>query len=192
MKKNENPRVCEATPPSLLSVADQIGKLVSHSGFDPLLGRIWTILLLNPAPLNAKEIGKALKVAPKKVEAAMAEMERWGSVGTDRSCAGEPRWSPELNPLKMMVRVLRERETAGMEDLSRRIKGARGDAGVPAFAQERLRLLEEILRVAHVIVDIVLMVAQLDASALKRVRDTVSTLTHGLGGVLGRLRGFRD
>ncbi|MBI5525570.1 MAG: hypothetical protein HY897_04485 [Deltaproteobacteria bacterium] len=179
-------------PPSLSAVADQIGELISHSGFDPLLGRIWTALLMSDRPLDVKEIGKTFKVTPKKVQACMAEMERWGSVSRDDSFAGRPLWRPELNPLKMTVRVLREREIPGMEALSARLKEAQGDQTVSSFARDRLRLLEEILRASHIIMEIMLMITQLDSATLKRVRDAVSTVTRGLGGMLGRLTRFRD
>jgi DNA-binding transcriptional regulator GbsR (MarR family) len=189
-KQNSGPEL--SFPPSLSAVAGQIGDLVSHSGFDPVLGRIWTVLLLAEEPLGAREIGKALKAPPKKVLASLAEMERWGSVTADRSRTGEPRWSPELNPLKMTVRVLREREVPGMESLSARLKEAQADPAVRSFARDRLRLIEEILRVSHIIMEIMLMLTQLDTAALKRARDAISAVTRGLGGVLGRLRGFRD
>ena len=176
---------------SLSAVADQIGDAISHSGFDPLVGRIWTVLFLSPDPLDAKSIGKALKAPAKKVDAALVEMERWGSV-VRHLHAAVPQYAAEVNVIKVLVCVLREREMPGIEALALSLKRAQGDHTLDAFARDRLRLLGEILRVSKLILDIVLMVAQLDSSTLSRARDTVAALSSGLGGMLGRLTRRRD
>ena len=180
-----------ALPGSLFSVAEQVGDAVSHSGFDPLVGRIWTVLFLTPGPLDAKAIAKALKSPEKKIDAALVEMERWGSVVRHHHAA-MPQYTAELNAIKILVRVLREREMPGLEELSARLKRAQDDRALEPFARDRLHLLGEILRVSKLIIEIVLMVAQLDSPALSRARDTIAALSSGLGGVLGRLTKFRN
>ena len=180
-----------ALPESLFAVAQQVGAVIAHSGFDPLVGEVWTALFLTPDPLDEKAIAKALKASPKKVAAALAEMVRWGAV-TRQSEAAAPLYGAELNPLKIMMRVLREREMPGIEELSARLRRAHDDHTLDAFARDRLRLLGEILRINRLILEIVLMVAQLDGTALSRARDAIAAVSTGIGGVLGRLTRFRD
>lgn len=180
-----------ALPESLSSVAAQVGDAVSHSGFDPLVGRIWTVLFLTPDPLDAKAIAKALKAPAKKVDAALVEMERWGSVIRHHHAAA-PQYAAEVNVIKVLVRVLREREMPGIESLSASLQRAQDDRALDPFARDRLHLLGEILRVSKLILDIVLMVSQLDSPALARARDTIAALSSGLGGMLGRLAKFRN
>jgi len=188
MKKTSEPPFS----PSLHAVAAQIGDLVTHSGFDPLAGQAWTVLFTSPHPLDARAVGRALKTPPKKVAAALAEMETWGAVSQRGGTAAAPLYGPEINPIKILKRVLREREVPGMDELSARLRAAREDHTLPSFARERVHNIEEILRVGRIILDIVLMVAQLDTSALKRARDAIAALSTGIGGVLGRLTRFRD
>jgi hypothetical protein len=151
-----------ALPASLAAVAQQVGAVVAHSGFDPLAGEVWTALFLTPDPLDEKAIAKALKASPKKVAVALAEMVRWGAVTRQshaaangikelplgrRAPAAAPLYGAEVNPLKIAIRVLREREMPGIEELLARLRRAQDDRALDAFARDRLRLLGEILGV---------------------------------------------
>jgi DNA-binding transcriptional regulator GbsR (MarR family) len=177
-------------PASLLKVAKHVGELITHSGYDSLLGEIWVAMIMHEGPVTAGRAAAALGKKEPKVRDALLEMERWGAVRRAATPDGADGWSPELNPLKFTIKVLKEREEPAIRELEALLQEANRDSSVSQFARGRVRLLEEIIHLTRVIFEIMITIFQFDAPVIKRVRDTISTFTSGVGGVLGSLARF--
>jgi DNA-binding transcriptional regulator GbsR (MarR family) len=176
----------EKLPEALLAVASHIGALIEHSGFEPILGEIWVAMVMHEVPMTARQIAAALGRREAQVKKAIPEMERWGAV---KRASGEA-WSPELNPLKFTIKVLKEREEPAVRELEGLLERAAAEPALTQFSRGRVKLLQEIARLARVIFEILNTIFQLDAPVISKVRDTIKTFTHGVGGVLGALTGF--
>lgn len=95
----------------ILRVADAIGGLMEFWGFKRNMGRIWTLLYLEPVPLSAAQIGGRLSLSSGAVSMLLSELTHWGAV-KKTWVPGERRdyYEPETSIWKMVSRVFRERE----------------------------------------------------------------------------------
>ena len=184
---NEHPRL----PESLIEVAGQVGELITHSGYDAVLGEVWVAMLMHEGAVTAAQMAGALGKKEAVVEAAFKEMERWGAIRRSPAAGVAESWTPELNPLKFTSRVFKEREEPAVKRLEQLLKTAAVDGSVSQFAKGRVKLLEEIAHIVAIIFEIQTAIFQLDVPVIKRVRDMIGTFTGGVGGILGTLSRFR-
>lgn len=86
-------------------------------GFKRPMGRIWTVLYLNPEPVSAAELSQILKMSAGAVSMALAELEKWGAV-TRTWVPGERRdyFVAEQSIWKLVQRVVKERELGLVKD----------------------------------------------------------------------------
>jgi HTH-type transcriptional regulator, glycine betaine synthesis regulator len=96
---------------AILRVVDTIGALMEFWGFKRNMGRMWTLLYLEPRPLSAAELGERLTLSTGAVSMTLADLVRWGAV-KKTWVPGERRdyYEPETSIWKMISRVFRERE----------------------------------------------------------------------------------
>jgi HTH-type transcriptional regulator, glycine betaine synthesis regulator len=97
-------------------VADAVGALMEFWGFKRVMGRLWTVLYLEPEPLTAAELCERLAISSGAASMTLADLERWGVVRRSRK-AGDRReyFEAETDIWKMVSRVLRERELSQIE-----------------------------------------------------------------------------
>ncbi len=97
-------------------VADAVGALMEFWGFKRVMGRLWTVLFLEPEPLTAAELCERLAISSGAASMTLADLERWGVVRRSRK-AGDRReyFEAETDIWKMVSRVLRERELSQIE-----------------------------------------------------------------------------
>jgi len=100
-----------------LRVAENIGRLMHFWGFKRPMGRLWTILYLNPEPLPATELAERLSMSAGAVSMALAELEKWGAV-TRSWKPGDRRdyFRAEDSIWKLVQRVIRERELGMVQE----------------------------------------------------------------------------
>ncbi len=81
------------------------------------MGRIWTVLYLNPDPVSAAELSQTLKMSAGAVSMALGELEKWGAV-TRTWVPGERRdyFVAEASIWKLVQRVVKERELGIVKD----------------------------------------------------------------------------
>ncbi len=86
-------------------------------GFKRPMGRIWTVLYLNPDPVSAAELSQTLKMSAGAVSMALGELEKWGAV-TRTWVPGERRdyFVAEASIWKLVQRVVKERELGLVKD----------------------------------------------------------------------------
>jgi HTH-type transcriptional regulator, glycine betaine synthesis regulator len=101
----------------ILQVADTVGALMESWGFKRNMGRIWTLLYLEPKPLSAPDIGDRLSLSAGAVSMLLAELLQWGAV-RKAWLVGERRehYEAESDIWKLVSRVFRERELRWIEE----------------------------------------------------------------------------
>ena len=177
-------------PGSLKKLVEKMGEMISHAGLDPMIGEVWATLAFEEHPLTVSQIAALLGLSESKLGKAITEAESWGVVKKAAAQGGGEAWTPELNPLKVTVKVLREREEPILKTVEALIGDALKDGSLPSFAKGRLKMMEELIRVNRVIYEIIIAICQLDIPLMKRARDLITTLTSGMGGFLGSLTKF--
>ena len=78
--ENGRPASEEARERAIGLVADAVGELMRFWNFKPSLGRIWAILYLSQAPLDAEEIEARSGLSTGNVSMSLQELLRWGVV----------------------------------------------------------------------------------------------------------------
>jgi|SRR5688500_6654307 DNA-binding transcriptional regulator GbsR (MarR family) len=132
-----------------LLAAEAIGDVIEHWGFRKALGRVWTVLYLDTAPLSAAEIAERLSMSSGAVSTTLAELQRWG-VARRVWKPGERRefFEAETDFWKMISKVVSERERFLAESVKTRLAEAAAFADDAPKSPRRTHLLERIRRLA--------------------------------------------
>jgi DNA-binding transcriptional regulator GbsR (MarR family) len=185
-------------------VADTFAELMRFWNFKPSMGRIWAVLYLSEAPVDAAGIERATGLSAGQVSTTLQELEGWGVVRKGFRGEGGARrrvFAAETDILAMVARVFRERELllversiAQLEEALALLEGAgRGqDEGAlqgARFLAGRVAGLLALVRTGHGIVQQLSRTGSADLSGLRgalaeRVRGRVGS---ALGRVAGRL-----
>jgi DNA-binding transcriptional regulator GbsR (MarR family) len=181
---DSRPPIEPADDPMLI-VADVVGGLMEFWGFKRHLGRMWTLLYLEPSPLHAGDIAERLSMSTGAVSMTLSELTKWGVV-KKAWIPGERRdyYEPETNIWKMVSRVFRERELvqiqAAIESFERATAElgandtptprADDDAARRAFAVERIERLLHLARLGETLLSGILAGEAVDASPLQLFR----------------------
>lgn len=165
----------------LLRVADKVGELMEFWGFKRNMGRMWTLLYLESAPLSAGELSERLSLSSGAVSMLLSELSTWGAV-KKAWVPGERRdyYEPETSIWKLISRVLREREmrkiseTIEVFEHAARVLRVRAQTGgmtaVATTVEPALGRIESLLamaRVGHRLLDAILSGQSVDASPLE-------------------------
>lgn len=174
---------------AILRIADAIGGLMEHWGFKRNMGRLWTVLYLEGAPLSAAELGDRLSLSSGAVSMILSELTQWGAI-KKAWVPGERRdyYEAETNIWKMVSRVFRERELrlirnaieafteaisiletqrAAPDANQSRDQAASDRADRAALAIERTRGLLDVARIGERLLDAMLSGESVDVLPLK-------------------------
>lgn len=130
---------------------DAVGNVIEFWGFKRNQGRVWALLYLRGTALSAGEIEHELSLSKGAVSMLIRDLERWGVIMRARE-TGSSAWkyAAETDLLKMVVRVIEEREAAFLQhiraDLAEARRLAHEDGNVP---KERLLRLEKMAALAE-------------------------------------------
>lgn len=161
-------------------VADTIGQLVEFWGFKRMMGRLWTVLYLDPEPISAKDLATRLNVSISLVSMTLNELLQWGVVRRAVRAGGRADlYEAETNLWKMVSKVLKERETFRLDAASERLAAAKGElkptTGRGPEAAERKALLARIERLERLValvrgvIDMLVEDGKLDVTGIKDV-----------------------
>jgi HTH-type transcriptional regulator, glycine betaine synthesis regulator len=123
---------------------DAVGNVIEFWGFKRNQGRVWALLYLRGEPLAASIIERDLALSKGAVSMLVRDLERWGVIIRVRA-PGSTAWQyrAETDLIKMVSRVVEEREAAFLERIQADLAEARRLAGQdPSLPRERLSRLE--------------------------------------------------
>lgn len=155
---------------------DTLGRITAFWGFSKIMGQLYGLLYLSPAPLTLDEMAESLAVSKGNVSINIRALERWNMVRKvwikgDR----KDFYEAETDFWKIIRGVLKEREKkefdqalgaiGGLrkkgEELQRRSKDAD-----TAFAVERLKKLEDFISTMDQLVGTLLTLEELKRNVL--------------------------
>ncbi len=173
------PRTDPAAAQAEKLIGDAVGKLMEFWGFRKNLGRIWTLLYLEPEPLSAPEIGKRLKLATGTVSMSLGELITWGAIQKVYR-EGERRdfYQAETDLWRLITGVLRVRERKLLGETQQAVERARealeASASLKkdplqAFKHQRILLLSQLTQMVLALFDQLLDQKKIDVTPFMSV-----------------------
>lgn len=135
----------EGSPPGTWEAMaiDAVGSVIEFWGFKRNQGRVWALLYLRGEALPAAAIEQALTLSKGAVSMLLRDLEHWGVVSrVPREGAGPNRYLASTDVVRMVARVIAEREAGFVADIRRQLEAALSlaakDRGVPEAQRTRL------------------------------------------------------
>ena len=154
-------------------VVGAVGTTIEFWGFKANHGRVWAYLYLEGKALSALEIQTALGLSKGAVSMVTRELEQWQVVQRVRAPHGDIwQFAAETDLLKMVSRVISEREARFIERISADLKAAEEQARVdraPREVLERIGRMRSLAHRAHQAVEVFLATSRFDFRALADV-----------------------
>lgn len=136
-------------PLAKLLALDAAGDVIEFWGFKRNHGRLWALLFIENRSLSATEIGRALALSKGGVSIVVRELEQWGVVHRVRS--GQSTWcyAAETDFLRMIGRVLAQREQAVSQRAERVLRQALEQAKAERLPREQTARINQMLKLAR-------------------------------------------
>ena len=154
---------------------EAVGNVIEFWGFKRNHGRVWALLYLRDEPYTAAEIERELELSKGGVSMLLRDVERWGVIRRVRVPQDTAwRYEAETDMVRMVTRVIEEREASFIGRIRADLEEARRLAGEGGVSSERLARLEKMVTLA--------------AQAERAVRLFLKTARLDVGGVLEAFR----
>ncbi len=161
---------------------EAVGHVIEFWGFKHNQGRVWALLYLRATAMSATQLEDALGLSKGGVSMLVRDLERWGVVHRVRQPgAGAWHYASETDLVRMVTRVIEERELAFLSRIRAELTEARRVASsAPGVARDRLARLERmnsLAQAAERALRVFLRTARLDVrSMLATFRDPGAAL----------------
>lgn len=154
---------------------EAVGNVIEFWGFKRNHGRVWALLFLRDEPYTAAEIERELELSKGGVSMLLRDVERWGVIRRVRVPQDTAwRYEAETDMVRMVTRVIEEREASFIGRIRADLEEAKRLAGEAGVSSERLARLEKMVTLA--------------AQAERAVRLFLKTARLDVGGVLEAFR----
>ncbi|HXX31972.1 MAG TPA: MarR family transcriptional regulator [Myxococcaceae bacterium] len=166
------PESTGGTLPRWESIAvEAVGHVIEFWGFKHNQGRVWALLYLRSTAMTATQLEEELGLSKGAVSMLVRDLERWGVVHRVRGPgSGAWRYRAETDLVKMVSRVIEERELAFLTRIraelgeARRVAGAA--VGVGRERMLRLERMNSLAQAAERAVKLFLRTARLDVRSM--------------------------
>lgn len=128
---------------------DAVGNVIEFWGFKHNQGRVWAVLYLRGVSMTATQLEEELGLSKGAVSMLVRDLERWGVVVRIRQ-PGTGAWHfrAETDLMRMVSRVIQERESAFIGRIASDLEEARRLASVSGVGKDRLARLEKLTALA--------------------------------------------
>jgi DNA-binding transcriptional regulator GbsR (MarR family) len=128
---------------------DAVGNVIEFWGFKHNQGRVWALLYLRGTAMSATQMEDELGLSKGAVSMLVRDLERWGVVLRIRQPGtGAWHYRAETDLVRMVSRVIQEREGAFIARVRADLEEARRLAAHGGVGRERLARLERIATLA--------------------------------------------
>jgi DNA-binding transcriptional regulator GbsR (MarR family) len=149
---------------------DAVGNVIEFWGFKHNQGRVWALLYLRGVSMTATQLEDELGLSKGAVSMLVRDLERWGVVLRIRQPGtGAWHYRAETDLVRMVSRVIQEREGAFITRIRADLEEARRLAAAGGAGRERLQRIERIATLAtgaERALKVFLRTARLDLSGL--------------------------
>jgi DNA-binding transcriptional regulator GbsR (MarR family) len=128
---------------------DAVGNVIEFWGFKHNQGRVWAVLYLRGTSMTATQLEEELGLSKGAVSMLVRDLERWGVVVRIRQ-PGTGAWHfrAETDLVRMVSRVIQERENAFVSRIRNDLDEARRLASASGVGRDRLARLEKLAALA--------------------------------------------
>jgi DNA-binding transcriptional regulator GbsR (MarR family) len=125
------------------TAVDAVGNVIEFWGFKRNQGRVWALLYLRGIPLSAQELEDQLDLSKGAVSMLVRDLERWGVILRVRH-TGSSSWHyrAETDLIRMVTRVIEEREAGFISRIRADLSEARRLAGAAHVSKDKLSRLD--------------------------------------------------
>jgi len=149
---------------------DAVGNVIEFWGFKHNQGRVWALLYLRGTSMSAPQLEDELGLSKGAVSMLVRDLERWGVVLRIRQPGtGAWHYRAETDLVRMVSRVIQEREGAFITRIRADLEEARRLAAAGGAARDRLQRIERMATLAsgaERALKVFLRTARLDLSSL--------------------------
>jgi DNA-binding transcriptional regulator GbsR (MarR family) len=145
-----SPETTEGGLPRWESLAiDAVGNVIEFWGFKHNQGRVWALLYLRATSMTATQLEDELGLSKGAVSMLVRDLERWGVVVRIRQ-PGTGAWHfrAETDLVRMVSRVIQEREGAFITRIRTDLEEARRLAAASGAGRERITRIERMATLA--------------------------------------------
>ena len=154
-------------------VVDAVGNVIDFWNFKRSQGRVWALLYLRGHALSAGEIQQALGLSKGGVSMLLRELEQWGVLRRVRAPRDDVwRYAAQTDLMKMIGRVLSEREASLVRSVREDLEAAEADAKAAHADKDTLARLRRMRTLAQLVdqgLSTFLKTARVDAHAVLQV-----------------------
>lgn len=128
---------------------DAVGNVIEFWGFKHNQGRVWAVLYLRGMSMTATQLEEELGLSKGAVSMLVRDLERWGVVVRIRQ-PGTGAWHfrAETDLIRMVSRVIQERESVFIARIHSDLEEARRLASASGVGKDRLARLEKLTALA--------------------------------------------
>ncbi len=128
---------------------DAVGNVIEFWGFKHNQGRVWAVLYLRGTSMTATQLEEELGLSKGAVSMLVRDLERWGVVVRIRQ-PGTGAWHfrAETDLVRMVSRVIQERENAFVSRIRKDLEEAKRLASASGVGRDRLARLEKLAALA--------------------------------------------
>ena len=128
---------------------DAVGNVIEFWGFKHNQGRVWALLYLRGTSMTATQLEDELGLSKGAVSMLVRDLERWGVVLRIRQPGtGAWHYRAETDLVRMVSRVIQEREGAFITRIRADLEEARRLAATGGAGRERLQRIERMATLA--------------------------------------------
>lgn len=155
-------------------VVNAVGTIIEFWGFKRNQGKVWALLYLLDAPMDAAAIRDYLDLSKGAVSMIVRELETWGVIRRVR-LSESPSWHfvAEMDLLKMIGQVFSQRELLVVrrvkEDLAHAERLARQSDDVPPIMLERLTRMRRLAGMIEHALSVFLRTSRLDITEARDI-----------------------
>jgi len=164
------PEAGEGLPRWETLAIDAVGNVIEFWGFKHNQGRVWALLYLRGTSMSAPQLEDELGLSKGAVSMLVRDLERWGVVLRIRQPGtGAWHYRAETDLVRMVSRVIQEREGAFITRIRADLEEARRLAAAGGAGRDRLQRIERMATLAsgaERALKVFLRTARLDLSSL--------------------------
>ena len=143
------PEAGEGLPRWETLAIDAVGNVIEFWGFKHNQGRVWALLYLRGTSMSAPQLEDELGLSKGAVSMLVRDLERWGVVLRIRQPGtGAWHYRAETDLVRMVSRVIQEREGAFITRIRADLEEARRLAAAGGAGRDRLQRIERMATLA--------------------------------------------
>ena len=145
------------TNKELLNLAEKIGLFIEHWGFKQVHGKVWTLIFLAPAPVDAKHLIKNLQISKALASMTIKDLLFYNVIQeVPKLRPGTQKYKTNPDIIRVISDILNHRERQMLSEIQSQCETLANTTSAkpnPDIEPQRLAALGEMVRSAQLLLD---------------------------------------